>query len=344
MTEPQEQRRRPLVSVCIPTYNRRALLEETLQTLKNQTLEDYELIVCDDASADGTFEFLSSLRWPNLKVLRNSKNLNLPGTLTRLFLEANGKYIGMQHDHDLYHPNFLERMVELMERHPTAGFGCSAFDTLDRNGRIVEPPESWFQFYPASGLRKGQEVIRVLATRVATPIPAMGTMFRRDIVELSGGYRPDWYIASDEDLYRRVAAVSDVAFSRERLFVMRPRPMDRQFVFGSWQAIYTLHELRVDTTKRFLKAGIIEKHSNIIRLWILRLRALLKECVSLSVRSQYGELAAATNLLAIPALPGHGPRLSIPEKILVQSWISLLKLVCRATGGRIRPRSRGSIA
>ena len=183
MTEPQAQHQPPLVSVCIPTYNRRALLEETLQSLKNQTFEDYELIVCDDCSTDGTFEFLSSLRWPNLKVLRNSKNLNLAGALTRLFREARGKYIGMQHDHDLYHPNFLERMVELMERHPTAGFGCSAFDTLDKNGRIVQPPESWFEFYPASGLRTGAEMIHVLATQVATPIPAMGTMFRRDVVE-----------------------------------------------------------------------------------------------------------------------------------------------------------------
>src|SRR5437667_10354354 len=91
----------PLVSVCIPTYNRRHLLERTLQTLRDQTLANFELLICDDCSTDDTFEFLQTLNWPNLRILRNGTNLNLPGTMTRLFQEARGVYIGMQHDHDL---------------------------------------------------------------------------------------------------------------------------------------------------------------------------------------------------------------------------------------------------
>lgn len=343
MTVPREQGRPPLVSVCIPTYNRRNLLEETLQTLKNQTLEDFELIVCDDCSTDGTFEFLCSLNWPNLRVLRNTSNLNLPGTMTRLFGEARGKYIGMQHDHDLYKPQFLERMVELMELHPSAGFGCSAFDTFDNDGRAIEPPSSWFYFYPDDGLCAGEKVIEVLATRLDTPIPAMGTMFRREVVERAGGYLPDWHIASDEDLYRRVAAVSDVAFSHESLFVMRPRPRERFRILGSWQSIYTLHEFRVDTTRRYLDAGRLKKQFNIVRLWALRLNLLFRECASLCIRGQYQDLEEATNLHGIPRLPTLGPVLNQPERAILRIWISFLKAVCMVAGGRLRRRSRARV-
>jgi glycosyltransferase involved in cell wall biosynthesis len=340
MTVPREQGRPPLVSVCIPTYNRRSLLEKTLETLKNQTLEDFELIVCDDCSTDGTFEFLCSLNWPNLRVLRNSSNLNLPGTMTRLFGEARGEYVGMQHDHDLYYPNFLERMVALMERHPTAGFGCSAFDTFDDEGEVIEPPSSWFYFYPNSELCDGEKLIEVLATRLDTPIPAMGTMFRREVVERAGGYRPDWHIAADEDLYRRVAQISDAAFSRERLFVMRPRPRERYRILGSWQAIYTLHDFRADTTRRYLKAGKLKKQFNIARLSLRRLQSLFGECASLSIRGQYKDLDGATNPDSIPTLPTGRPTLNWLERVAVKMWILFLRTLCWLAGSRVRRLSR----
>ncbi len=330
--------RAPLVSVCIPTYNRRDFLRKTLETISRQTLQDFEVLVCDDCSTDGTFEFLSSLNWPNLRILRNSKNLNLPGSMTRLFSQARGKYIGMQHDHDLYEPQFLEKMVEMMEFRNTAGFGCCAFTIVDGDDGIIEAPSSWFNFYPASGLRRGNEVINALATQVFTPIPAMGTLFRKDVVELSGGYRPDWYIASDEDLYRRVALISDVAFSRERLFRIRPRPMDRKVILGGWKSIYTLHEFRVDTTKKYLKAGRLRKKYNLVRLRILRLKSLLKECASLYIRGQHSELESATSLHNFPRLPGPGPSLSLLETLTVRSLISLLKAIGPVLRGFLRPR------
>lgn len=318
---------RPLVSVCVPTYNRRVLLEQTLQTISDQSFRDFELIVCDDSSTDGTFEFLSSLSWPNLRILRNESNLNLPATMTRLFSAARGTYIGMQHDHDLYQPDFLEKMVAMMERQPTAGFGCCGFFLLGTKGEVLEAPSSWFDFYPASGLRAGSEVIKALATQVFTPIPAMGTMFRREVVELSGGYRPDWFIASDEDLYRRVAASSDVAFTRERLFMIRTRPPERHTVLGSWKAIYTLHEFRVDTSRRFLNAAKLKKEFYVARLRFLRLRALLRECASLGIRGQIEQLKDATKLDAIPKLPS-APTLNVFERLVIGSWVLTLRVLC----------------
>jgi glycosyltransferase involved in cell wall biosynthesis len=326
----------PLVSVCIPTYNRRALLEITLKTISKQTLRDFELIVCDDCSTDGTYEFLTALNWPNLRVLRNTKNLNLPDTMKRLFLAARGKYVGMQHDHDLYHPGFLEKMVDLMERNETAGFGCCAFDLIEKDN-IIDAPSDWFEFYPASGIRTGDEVINALATRVFTPIPAMGTIFRREVVERAGGYRSEWSIASDEDLYRRVAAISDIAFSRERLFTIRPRPTDRHTILGGWKSIYTLHEFRADTTRNYLKASAPRKRINLALLRARRLKALLAECASLSLRGQYDELAAATRLENVPHLPS-APVLSLMERFVLQTFSSMLKVLCSTFRPWIEPR------
>jgi glycosyltransferase involved in cell wall biosynthesis len=326
----------PLVSVCVPTYNRMELLQETLLTLHAQRFRDFELIVCDDCSSDGTWEFLCSLKWPNLKILRNATNMNLPGTMARLFLNASGRYIGMQHDHDLYEPEFLVKMVELMESHPTAGFGCCAFTRLDELDKRVVPPVSEFYFYSASGIRPGSDLIKVLASRMNTPIPAMGTIFRRETVESAGGYRPDWYLAADEDLYRRVAAISDVAFTMEPLFAMRTRPVERNAILGGWKAIYTLHDFRADTVKRYARGGVLRKSWGLARLRLLRFKLLLVECAAFVSRGQVGQLRDATNLKALPRLPSGGPSLSSVERLLVGLWgLLLIRLysVARARRG-----------
>lgn len=326
----------PIVSVCIPTYNRRELLKRTLDSLYHQTFQDYELIVCDDCSTDGTYKFLSSLKWPRLKVLRNEKNLNLPRTMARLFAEAHGKYIGMQHDHDLYEPEFLEKMVELMERHPTAGLGYCAFHILYEGDRMERnPPIPEYDVFPYSGLLPGKELIRILATQIHTPIPAMGTIFRREIVEQAGGYLPDWYLAADEDMYRRVAAISDIALCRERLFFQHQRPPERHHVLGGWKAAYTLHEFRTDTTKRFLQASSWTKHWNLIRLQLLRDKMIWREAVSLWLHGDSVHLEDALTFQTIPPLPTRRRFLNAGEILALRTWIRFLKAT-RSLGPWIR--------
>ena len=314
----------PVVSVVIPTYNRRVLLEQTLESLRNQTFQDYEIIVCDDHSTDGTYQFLCSLKWPNLKVLRNDKNLNLPGTMTRLFSMARGKYIGMQHDHDLYEPTFLEKMVALMELHPSAGFGYCAYSALNENNCLVEYSIAEANLFPATGLLRGKEFIRILATQINTPVPAMGTIFRRDVVEKAGGYRPDWFLAADEDLYLRVASISDVAYSWERLFTMRLRPYERNQVIGSWRILYTLHEFRTEATKKYLQEGLWYKQFNVIRLRLLRNYYLWGESVSLWLHGEEQQLKKALQFDTIPQLPTRRPFLNLVEALALRLWVLLL--------------------
>ena len=324
----------PTLSVCIPTFNRRELLEKTLESLNNQTFQNYEIIVCDDCSTDGTWEFLRSLKWPRLKVLRNEQNLHLPGNMTRLFKEASGKYVGMQHDHDLYSPVFIERMTDIMEQHPSAGFGCCAYHLLDDDGRMSAPDVAEFQLFPLDGLLPGRELVRILATRIHTPIPAMSTVFRRDVVEKAGGYRPDWGLAADEDLYRRVASISDVAYCHERLFTMRARPQERRSIMGSWQGLHTVYELRHDITENDLRETPLFQTVNKARLTANLYKALLVESL---VLWSYGEKANLKKAFGAKTIR-HGKKVLNPfSRLLVYVWISLLSATS-GCGRRFRQR------
>jgi len=331
---------RPRVTVCIPTFNRSNDLEKTLTSLRDQSYENYEVLVCNDASTDDTHELLSSFQWNKLKVFHNEKNLNLYGTMERLFAAAGGTYVGMQHDHDLYEKNFLERMVDLLEQHPTAGFATCGYIIIDEEDRVVARPQSSeFRLFPASGLLPGEVLRRVLATRVHTPIAAMGTMFRRDVLTTAGGYRADWRLASDEDLYARVAAISDVAFTPDALFRTRVRPTDRHKILGSWEGLLTLSAFRRALLDEMHADAILTRAMQQAALSTRYLHSFTREALVWWSRGDVEQLRRARELAALANRPW---RVSASQQLLLGVGIEAL---ARSAGvgawlGRLRQNHR----
>ena len=316
------------VSVCIPTHNRRAALSRILEMVRAQTYADHEIIVCDDGSSDSTFAYLSSLGWPNLRVLRNDPGLNYPSTMCRLFTEARGDFIAVQHDHDPVEPTWLEAMVRLMDEFPTAGLGCCACRSMDGEENVTEEPELGLdRMFHGARIIPGRRLVEVLAEEMHTPLAATGSLFRRAVVEQAGGYRPDWFLASDEDLYRRVAAISDVAFCPDRLFTLAARPAGSSKNLGGWRALYTLSEFRRDTAAHVLEAGGARKLWLGFRLGSRKQFALWREAVSRWLWDDPEGLREALRPDVIPRLPSGRPPLSGPER----TALSCIILVLQAT-------------
>jgi glycosyltransferase involved in cell wall biosynthesis len=100
--------RRPEFSVIIPAYNRRALLIETLNSVWQQTFADFEVIVVDDGSTDGTAEYLGSLGAKVQCVMQDNFG---PGAARNRGLEiANGRYVAFVDSDDVWFPWTLETM------------------------------------------------------------------------------------------------------------------------------------------------------------------------------------------------------------------------------------------
>lgn len=320
--------RRPLISVCIPTYNRREILSQILECIRLQTVQDREILVCNDASTDDTKAYLDGLKWPDLRVFHNETNRNLPGTMTRLVSEAKGQFIAIQHDHDPCEPSMLERLLETLARHPTAGFACSAYNALSDEGILTPNPEiTEFRLFGPDGILSGQEMVRTLATQIHTPLSVTGTLFRSETVAAAGGYRPDWHLAADEDLYRRVASLSDVAFCPERLYHLRGRPKESTARFGGWRSIYNTYAFRKDTVSHYWKVGPLRKAWGLLRLQTLMIHALWRESVSQWLKGNREVLGKAVTDEVFPPLP---PGASLPGLVL-RCTLRLWTLVLTAT-------------
>ena len=110
----------PKISVLIPLYNRRHYIEDAVNSLLIQTFRDFEIIVRDDGSTDGSFEFVrqryaAEISSGKLKLRRNEKNIGEFPTDNLLLREAAGKYVMLLHSDDFYLMNALEQMYEAAE-------------------------------------------------------------------------------------------------------------------------------------------------------------------------------------------------------------------------------------
>ena len=124
------------VSVIIPTYNSSKFILKTLDSIVNQTLEPFEIIIIDDSSTDDTVQLLNRYikfnKTNNIHIYRNQLNSG-PGLSRNLGIKkSKGSFIAFCDSDDIWNKNKLELQTKLLENHPIVG---TSFKIIDENGR-----------------------------------------------------------------------------------------------------------------------------------------------------------------------------------------------------------------
>lgn len=106
-----------LVSIITPTYNSQGYLEQTINSVLNQTYKDWELLITDDCSTDGTVEVVRSFAEVDtrIKLFRLSKNSGPGIARNNSIAEANGRYIAFLDSDDIWHPEKLKHQLTFMD-------------------------------------------------------------------------------------------------------------------------------------------------------------------------------------------------------------------------------------
>jgi glycosyltransferase involved in cell wall biosynthesis len=115
----------PKISICIPTYNRAHLLPYAVHSVLNQTYEDFELIICDDASSDSTPEIVAQWNDARIRYIRHPENIKRSRNMRAGFEAAQGEYFIKFDDDDALTPTFLEQAIAVLEQQPTVDFVCT---------------------------------------------------------------------------------------------------------------------------------------------------------------------------------------------------------------------------
>lgn len=126
----------PLVSVIMPAYNSAQFIRESINSVLTQTLDDWELIVVDDASVDDTPHVLDSFVDSRIQILTQQRNQGAGVARQRALDQAQGRYIAFLDSDDTWEPHKLETQVAaLQENH--ASVCCSAYQQMDAEGKHI---------------------------------------------------------------------------------------------------------------------------------------------------------------------------------------------------------------
>jgi glycosyltransferase involved in cell wall biosynthesis len=199
----------PAVSICIPTYNRRDYLKETLQSVFAQTYDDYEIVIVDDGSTDGTGEMIKQLS-RSVRYYRQ-ENAGDAAARNKLIELAAGKYLSFLDSDDLLMPDAIERMTTVMQQEAEPVIVYGPYLRIDQYGNVVG--KSKRKLY--SGF-----VTKYLFQDIL--IHSCGSMFPRSALEEAGGFDTSLPVCSDYDLWLRLSlkyrfiALSGPTFKRRR--------------------------------------------------------------------------------------------------------------------------------
>src|SRR5579884_70696 len=136
---------RPLVSICISAYNAEGVLGTTLDSLLRQTYADFELILFDNGSTDGTARVIASIHDPRVRALHGSPNVGGYQGMNKVVGEARGEFIAIYHADDVYEPTIVETEVACLQTYPQVGAVLAMDYFIDDDGKrfgfATLPPE-----------------------------------------------------------------------------------------------------------------------------------------------------------------------------------------------------------
>jgi len=131
--------RSPKVSVVVPTYNRAQYMRTAVQSVLDQTCDDFEVVLIDDGSSDDTPEVGQRLSKSDVRVryIRNEQNLGLVENWKKGVQETRGDYFCILGDDDVLEPEFLDRLVEPLEERPDVALSFCDHWLIDEDGRTL---------------------------------------------------------------------------------------------------------------------------------------------------------------------------------------------------------------
>ena len=202
----------PTVSVVLAVHNGEKYLRDTLESIASQTLRDWECVVINDDSTDGTSAILAefSERDPRFKVHVNEVNLKLARSLNKGLSLAEGKYVIRMDADDICLPNRFERQVSFMEENADVDVSCCKFFTLCENEIRLG----------ACGRRCDAAAVSAMLL-LFNPVIHPGVIAKTDVIRRFG-YIPERTCSEDLDIWTRmVSGGKKIAVQNEYLLLYR---------------------------------------------------------------------------------------------------------------------------
>ena len=258
-------KRPPLVSICLPNLNTRPFLEERMETILAQTVTDWELIICDSYSDDGSWEFFQKFKDdPRIRMYQVPRE-GLYAGWNECLRRATGTYIYIATSDDTMTPVALERLLQPLELRHSLDIAVCDYEVIDGMGGHLENPYPATRDFLGDWMRtphvrdRRSDFLLHAAFGGTAWILMNGILFRRSLLSRIGLFRTDLGSVADVEWTLRASLQSDIAFVPGKFVAWRSHPSNATKLWA--------YRARVTTVLLCMRAVLDDPTSGIPAEW-----------------------------------------------------------------------------
>jgi glycosyltransferase involved in cell wall biosynthesis len=205
------------VSIILPVYNGIKFLEQSVNSVLFQNFKDFEFLILDDCSTDGSLEYIKSIKDDRVKIFQNSVNRGLFFNLNFLINKSSGAILKLWSQDDVMYPECIEEIVKFHDLHPGIGFSYTGRHYINEFGKISETAN--FDDTPEIVSSKLHTRIAFFTGSIAGNIA--NTAINRKTLEKVGLFNEKMKISGDFEMWVRLAQHYNTGFINKPLLQLR---------------------------------------------------------------------------------------------------------------------------
>jgi glycosyltransferase involved in cell wall biosynthesis len=259
--------KRPLFSICIPNYNYGRFIADTVHSVLDQSFQDFEIVVVDNASTDDSVERVEAIGSAKVRLFRNRYNIGFAPNLQQATRHARGEFVNLLSSDDQMQPGALEAYAEVIEKvgpdrdRLVLMSDADGFDNEGRTTRLIRraatsfarrslPPGTPEEPGPLFSLHAGHDVLRDRIRHLDTVGVFCSITYSRSLWEAVEGYNAVRTIGPDKHFNYKLLSLDPVV-----AYVHRPLYRYRDYVSDNRAAVQTTIRHPIDDYLNVLEFG-----------------------------------------------------------------------------------------
>ena len=204
------------VSIVLLTFNRKQLLKRAIEGILSQTFRDFELIIVDNCSIDGTEDFVKSLQDLRIKYFKNQNNGIIAVNMNFGILKSQGEYIALCDDDDYWLPFKLEKQLEILSVQKNVALVCTNWIEFTDDGDVG----------PGLTKKRASSYVTQREILIRNCISQSTVLFRKNVVESLALFdeSPEYFTAEEFEMWLKILKSHQVYLIEEPLVREKTHP------------------------------------------------------------------------------------------------------------------------